>query len=157
MATVGPTGSTRRTVPRAYRATCANGWKVDWRQAGPPGVVRIGAMTLTSWAWHAMPTRSACRSRLTRRLPTTTASVTVKTSSMSSGASRHSRPAWPPNRDWYQTFHSSKEIRSFRGLRSTAPTWSAVATIASMKRSMSTPEARKLSVSGIPSGPTNSS
>ena len=73
---VGPVGGVRSTVPRACRAVSANGWKMLCRQAGPPGSVRIGAITLASWAWQATPTRSACRSRVISRPPTTTASVT---------------------------------------------------------------------------------
>jgi hypothetical protein len=47
------------------------------RQAAPPGVVRIGAMMLTSCAWAPTVSRSAWRSMLISRLPTTIASVTV--------------------------------------------------------------------------------
>jgi hypothetical protein len=54
----------------------ANGKKIVCRQAGPPGSVMIGAITLTSWARHAAFTRSACFSKEISRLPTTTASVT---------------------------------------------------------------------------------
>ena len=54
----------------------ANGKNVVWRQAGPPGSVMIGAMTLTSWASDADVTRSACLSSEISRLPTTTASIT---------------------------------------------------------------------------------
>lgn len=115
------------------------------RQAGPPLRVRIGAITLASCAWQATPTRSACRSSVISRSPTTTASTAVKSSSMSAGAStqpRRSRSAW--RRDSYQTFHSSKEIFSFRVCRCLAATWSAVATTSLMKLSMSTAEARML-------------
>ena len=65
------------TWPRAYRAAWANGWKVVCRQAGPPGSVMIGAMTLTSWARQAAVTRSQWRSSVISRLPSTTASATV--------------------------------------------------------------------------------
>ena len=68
-----PAARRRGPVPAAW----AKGWKMVCRQAGPPGSVRIGAITLTSWARQAMPTRSACRSRVISRLPTTTASATV--------------------------------------------------------------------------------
>ena len=44
---------------------------------GPAGLGRIGAITLTSWAWQAAVTRSLCRSRVISREPTTTASATV--------------------------------------------------------------------------------
>ena len=58
----------------ARRAVMANGKQIVCRQAGPPGSVMIGAITLPSCARHTPFTRSACFS--TRRLPTTTASVT---------------------------------------------------------------------------------
>nr|BFE79857.1 hypothetical protein GCM10020093_024580 [Planobispora longispora] len=73
---VAHSGSTRSTSPRACRAVSAKGWKIVCRQAGPPGSVLIGAITLASWAWQATPTRSALRSSVMSRLPTTTASVT---------------------------------------------------------------------------------
>ena len=83
--------------------------------------------------------------------PTTTASVTLYPSSSRRGASGHSS-CWKvferaSHSGRYQTFHSSKE-RVIRLLDfSRAPTWSAVATTASMKDSMSTAEARKESTS----------
>jgi hypothetical protein len=64
------------TSPRASRVVVAKGKKVVCRQAGPPGSVMIGAITLTSWARDAAVTRSACRSSEMSRLPTTTASST---------------------------------------------------------------------------------
>src|SRR5258705_6171911 len=106
----------------------ANGWKVLCRHAGPPGSVRIGAITLTSWAWQATGTRSLWRSRQISRPPTTTASATVYSSSMSRGAMLHSVGGgadW--KRDRYHTFHSSKERVIFFLLRNRAPTLSAVA------------------------------
>jgi len=65
------------TSPRACRAVNANGSKIACRHAGPPGSVRIGAITLTSWAWHATDTRSAWLSSVISRSPTTTASTAV--------------------------------------------------------------------------------
>ena len=38
----GESTRTSSTRPRPYRAAWANGWNVVWRQAGPPGSVRIG-------------------------------------------------------------------------------------------------------------------
>ena len=64
------------TVPRAYLEVRAKGWKIVCRHAGPPASVRIGAMTLTSCARQATPTRSACLSKVINKLPTTTASCT---------------------------------------------------------------------------------
>ena len=78
----------RSTWPAASREACANGWKVVCRQAGPPGSVMIGAITLTSWARQATVTRSLCRSSEISRLPTTTASVTLYSSSSSRGRHR---------------------------------------------------------------------
>ena len=93
----------------------ANGQKIDCRHAGPPASLRIGAMTLTSCAWLAILTRSPWRSSELRKVPTTTASVTLYVSSIRRGCSRQpfdtlcgwssvSRPVW------YQTFHSSNEM-----------------------------------------------
>ncbi len=87
----GPPAALRRG---RGRRPGANGWKIVCRQAGPPGSVRIGAITLTSWAWQAMPTRSAWLSRVIRRLPTTAASVTSYSSSISHGS--RATPACPP-------------------------------------------------------------
>ena len=140
-------GSTRSTCPRANAAAWANGWKIVWRQAGPPGSVRIGAMTFTSCAWHAIPTRSAWRSRVMSRLPTTAASTTSYVSSISRRASTQSVRACSGSFQfvWYHTFHSSTETRSRRRDLRRAPTWSAVATTASMARSRSTLLPRKSS------------
>ena len=74
---VGESTRTSRTWPRPYCEAWAKGKKVVCRQAGPPGSVMIGAMTLTSWARQATVTRSACRSRAMRSEPKTTASVTL--------------------------------------------------------------------------------
>ena len=41
------------TSPDASRLVIENGKKVVCRQAGPPGSVMIGAITLTSWASDA--------------------------------------------------------------------------------------------------------
>ena len=60
----------------ARREVTANGKKVVCRQAGPPGSVMIGAITLTSCASDALVTRSACFSSEMSRLPNTTASAT---------------------------------------------------------------------------------
>ena len=127
----------------------ANGWKVGCRQAGPPGSVMIGAITFASCARHATATRSLCRSSEISRLPTTTASVTLYSSSIRRGATSHwsCGPSVRRDRSPYQTFHSSKEMPIFLLLLSSAPTWSAVATTASMKRSMFTAEARNDAVS----------
>ena len=61
----------------ARRAVTENGWNVVWRQAGPPGSVMIGAMTLTSCARLAARTRSAFLSSVIIRSPNTTASAAV--------------------------------------------------------------------------------
>jgi hypothetical protein len=74
---VGELSSTRSTSPLASREVIANGWKIVCRHAGPPASERIGAITLTSWAWQATVTRSECRSSEISRLPTTTASATL--------------------------------------------------------------------------------
>lgn len=74
---VGESTRTSRTWPRPYFEACANGKNVVCRQAGPPGSVMIGAITLTSWARQATVTRSACRSRAIRSEPKTTASMTL--------------------------------------------------------------------------------
>ena len=79
--------------------------------------------------------------------PTTTASSPWYSSSIRRGWVSYSSDASPPNLPWYQTFHSSKDSRSFFLLRSRAPTESAVAITVSIIRSMSTPLARKLAVS----------
>ncbi len=50
-------------------------------------------------------------------------------------------------RVWYQMFHSSNEMSILLSLPRTAPTWSAVATTASMNRSVSTEDARNESMS----------
>ena len=50
----GAATSGAQHVPRPCRAVSANGWKMVCRQAGPPGSVRIGPITFTSWARHAM-------------------------------------------------------------------------------------------------------
>ncbi len=63
-------------MPVASREVSANGKNVVCRQAGPPGSVMIGAITLTSWASDALVTRSACLSSEISRLPNTTASAT---------------------------------------------------------------------------------
>jgi hypothetical protein len=139
--------------PVASCAIRANGQKIDCRQAAPPSSLRIGAITLTSCAWFAIFTRSPCRSSELRSVPTTTASVTLYSSSMTRGCSRQPafsmRCGWssPSSPRWYQTFHSSNErsIR-FRFFRR-APVASAVATTDSMKKSMSTLLARKLRTS----------
>jgi hypothetical protein len=93
-------------------AVCSNGWKIVWRQAGPPGSDLIGAMTLTNCARLAAVTRSACLSSEMRR-PPTTASVTEYSCSIRRGASGQSAPV---PLDWnslaYQTFHSSKDSAS---------------------------------------------
>ena len=115
------------------------------RHAGPSGSVRMGAMTLTSWARQAAVTRSLCRSSAISRLPTTTASVTVYSSSITRGATAHSSAtgaAW--KRDRYQTFHSSNESMMRFRLRRRAPTLSAVDTTLWTTWSRSTDEARKL-------------
>src|SRR3954454_12691380 len=67
----------RNTVGPAYRAVNANGWKIVCRHARPPGSVRIGPITFTSCARQAIFTRSACRSNVISKLPTTTASSTL--------------------------------------------------------------------------------
>jgi hypothetical protein len=67
---------TSSALPTASREVMANGKNVVCRQAGPPGSVMIGAITLTSWASEAEVTRSACLSSEMSRLPTTTASST---------------------------------------------------------------------------------
>ena len=67
---------TSRAEPTASRDVIANGKKVVWRHASPPGSVMIGAITLTSCASEADVTRSACLSSEMSRLPTTTASST---------------------------------------------------------------------------------
>src|ERR1700722_14762873 len=73
----------RITAPDASRLVIENGKKVACRQAGPPGSVMIGAITLTSWAGDAggardaEVTRSLRRRSVISRLPTTTASATV--------------------------------------------------------------------------------
>ncbi len=67
----------RITSPDASRLVIENGKNVVCRQAGPPGSVMIGAITLTSWASDAEVTRSLCLSSVISRLPTTTASATV--------------------------------------------------------------------------------
>ncbi|WP_227497179.1 hypothetical protein [Planctomonas psychrotolerans] len=123
----------------ASSAIRANGQKIDWRQAGPFSSLRIGAITFTSCAWFAIFTRSPWRSSEFSSVPTTTASVTLYSSSITRGCSRHpafetlcgwssvSRPRW------YQTFHSSNE-RSMNFLcLPRARTASAVATTDSMK------------------------
>jgi hypothetical protein len=69
--------ASRMIRPFAIRAIRANGQKIVCRHAGPPSSERIGAITFTSWAWLAIFTRSPCRSRLCRNVPTTTASVTL--------------------------------------------------------------------------------
>ena len=141
-----PGGSMRSTAPRACRAVSANGWKMVCRQAGPPVTVRIGAMTLASWAWQATPTRSAWRSRVTSRPPTTTASVARER------VLDERRRLLPPPAVQVGLGAGTGTRRSTRrttaelaaGWRRRAPTWSAVATTSSMKASMSTAEARKL-------------
>ena len=80
-------------------------------------------------------TRSLRLRSVISRLPTTTASATVYTSSSCRGAWRHSSlTSWA---SWccvmYQTFHSSKEMLIFLFERFLYPTWSAVATTVSMK------------------------
>jgi len=62
----GVTVSTRSTLPRAYRAVRANGWKIVCRQAGLCDSAPIGAMTLTSCARqaHQHPTEHWGRFRL---------------------------------------------------------------------------------------------
>ena len=45
---VGESTRTSRTRPRPYFDACAKGKNVVCRQAGPPGSVMIGAITLTS-------------------------------------------------------------------------------------------------------------
>ena len=72
---VAPQGRTQDGAAACF-AVRANGWKMLWRQAGPPARVTMGAMTLTSCAWQAIETRSVCCRRVMSRLPTTTASVT---------------------------------------------------------------------------------
>lgn len=74
---VGESTRTSRTSPRPYFEAWEKGKNVVWRQAGPPGSVMIGAMTLTSCARQATVTRSACRSRAIRSEPKTTASMTL--------------------------------------------------------------------------------
>ena len=63
--------------PRAAADAAANGWKIVWRQAAPPGSVMIGAIAFTSWARQAIFTRSAFRSSVMSNVPTTTASARV--------------------------------------------------------------------------------
>lgn len=109
VSTVSQATAGRSTVPPAYFAVSAKGWKIVCFHDAPPGRVTMGAMTLTSCAWHAIETRSVCCRRVMRRLPTTTASVTSETSSMSSGASRISSELSAWTRSWNHTFHSSKE------------------------------------------------
>ena len=130
--TAPPATSVRSTFPRAYRAVSANGWKVVCRQLAPPGSLRIGPMTFTSCARHAIATRSACRSSVIIKEPTTAASVTLYVSSISRGVSSSGSARSPGKRDWYQTFHSSKDSRIFFFDRFTARTWSAVATRSDM-------------------------
>ena len=66
----------RSTSPDASRLVTENGKNVVCRQAGPPGSVMIGAITLTSWARDAAVTRSWFFSSVISRLPRTTASAT---------------------------------------------------------------------------------
>ena len=111
-ASVGPSRSRRRTTPRAVVAAIANTCALVCRHAGPPSTVRMSGMTLTSWATQAIRTRSACRSRLMRRLPTTSASVTSWVSSAMAGgswwmASGGSAAALASCSAMRQTFHSS--------------------------------------------------
>ena len=59
-----------------YPRMMAAGMRMDsFPEDGPPGSDLIAPIAFTSWARQAMRTRSACRSRLISRLPTTTASV----------------------------------------------------------------------------------
>ena len=69
-----------------------------------------------------MATRSAWRSRLIIRLPATTASIAVYSSSISRGAWAQSRLVAPTNRASYHRFHSSKESLSLRRERFFAAT-----------------------------------
>ena len=107
----------------------------------------MGAMTLTSCAWQAIETRSACCIKVISRLPTTTASVTSYTSSISGPGSRMSRFVSPEKSAWYHTFHSSKLTMINLSECLVAATWSAVATTALMKRCMFSAQARKESMS----------
>ena len=93
---VGQSSFSSRVTPRARREVTANGKKVVWRHAGPPGSVMIGAMTFTSWARLAAVTRSAWRMSEISRLPNTTASTTEYESSSRRGATGHSSTAGDP-------------------------------------------------------------
>ncbi len=64
-------------MPTACFDIRAKGWKIDWRQAGPFGSVRIEEIVLTSCACEAAVTRSAWRTSVMSSDPTTTASRTV--------------------------------------------------------------------------------
>ena len=114
------------------------------RQAGPPSSVRMSGSTLTSWAWQAIRTRSAWRSRVISRQPTTSASATVCSSSVIAGAcskgrSRRSKPGLSV---MCHTFHSSTLSPIRLRLRLRPATASAVAATVEIVRSRSREQAR---------------
>ena len=118
-----------------------------WRQAGPPGSVMMGPITLTSWARQATLTRSAWFISTISAPPLTSASSKLYTSSMRRGASGQPglrRSSMP--RDLYQTFHSSNDsmMRLAECLR--AATLSATATISLMNVSVTSMLPRNSSV-----------
>ena len=121
-----------------------NGKKLVCRHAGPPSSVRIGGITLTSCARQPIFTRSAWRSSVISRQPTTSASASVWSSSARCGA-RLNGPVmsvWCGLACWCQTFHSSTLIPIFLRLRLRPATASAVATTVSIMRSRSSEQAR---------------
>ena len=123
-----------------------------WAQARPPSSVMMGAITFTSWARHAIFTRSAWRIRVMSMDPTSRASSKVYTSSRSGRARPHlffcrtSSSCWP---EWYQTFHSSKDRFTVFSLCFLPFTASHTAATVWMKASISTVRARKLAVSPV--------
>lgn len=74
-----------RHLPGEGRVACGDDLGVDrggWVREARGEVQRlvrvlIGAMMLASWAWQATLTRSASRSSVMRKSPTTTASAAV--------------------------------------------------------------------------------
>ena len=113
------------------------------------GAGRIGAMTLTSCAWQAIadPVR-VLQQGDEQAADDDGVGDGVGVLDQRRGLAE-SRLLSPSKRDWYQTFHSSKEIADALVGAASAATWSAVATTARMNASMSTAEARKASTVAV--------
>ena len=98
-------------APGQCRAAWANGWKIVCRQAGPPGSVRIGAITLTSWAWQAIadpvgvPQQGDQQAADDHRVGHGVGVLDQRPAPAQSSGPRRA------NRVWYQTFHSSTADR----------------------------------------------